>query len=385
MAVDGSALPYAVDFRGKPACPCLAEWLPFYEKELLRRGIIKHNVDIFQLIGGAAASAGTHSKGGAYDVAQVSDQAILVAREMGAAAWHRLPNWDGKGGMEHQHGVLNGCPHNGPAAYQINAYKAGFNGLGLNGAGGKDTGPRVLPLRTWVQGIEWAKGQGAKNEKLSVALANIKSNPIMPIEWVRSDMHLLSDFAAEATFGSEIAPKDYKTAWGNIVGSSFGLERECPIHLGNGWMVTSHTVVWRTIGVPGITPNRYDTIVEAQRPGGFPVAFIAMHTVSQKDDPKAAKRGLRRFIWNHHIEKTQATIQDLNRRGFTVVVGGDLNDAPGPTRFTPNQVNLLNEGLVQLTVCPAAGVTGHLDAIFREHGHTDHPILKVAFTIQEKV
>ena len=150
------SLPYQVMFRGKPACPCLAEWLPVYEAELLRRGCIKHNIDIYQLIGGAAASAGTHSTGGAYDVAQVSPEAILVARQMGAAAWHRPYNWDHAGGMEHHHGVLNGCPHNAPARYQIGALAARRNGLANNGP---DNGPNVGTLRTWRQGIAWAKEQ----------------------------------------------------------------------------------------------------------------------------------------------------------------------------------------------------------------------------------
>lgn len=52
-----------------------------------------------------------------------------------------------------------GCPHNSPARYQIDAYKAGFNGLGLNGRGGKDTGPRGITYRTWREGIAWAKAQ----------------------------------------------------------------------------------------------------------------------------------------------------------------------------------------------------------------------------------
>ena len=147
------SLPYQVMFRGKPACPCLAEWLPVYEAELLRRGAIRESIDIYQLIGGAAASAGTHSKGGAYDLAQVSPEAILVARQMGAAAWHRPKNWDHAGGIEHQHGVLNGCPHNGPARYQLAALAAGRNGLANNYP---DTGPRIMPLPTWRQGIAWA-------------------------------------------------------------------------------------------------------------------------------------------------------------------------------------------------------------------------------------
>lgn len=156
--------PYAVNFRGFWACPCLAEWIPWFEKYLQHIGVLKagEQLHLWQLIGDAAASGSTHHDGGAEDDACVSPAAVLASRQMGAAAWHRAYNWDGKGGMEHAHRVLNGCPHNTPARYQIAALIANFNGLGYAGHAAPDNGPRtpdVFPLRTWQQGIKWAKAQ----------------------------------------------------------------------------------------------------------------------------------------------------------------------------------------------------------------------------------
>lgn len=153
--------PYAVDFRGHPACPCLAAWLPVYEAELQRRGLLTGPLRIYQLIGGAPASGGTHTDGGAFDLLDLpGDEEVWVARQMGAdATWTRPYDWDGRGGIAHDHGVLSGCPHNGPARYQIYAVQAGFNGLGTGGRGGPDTGPRPLSGRTWRQGIAWARAQ----------------------------------------------------------------------------------------------------------------------------------------------------------------------------------------------------------------------------------
>lgn len=150
-----------VMFRGKPACECLASWLPVYERLLQARGILAGELHIYQLIGGAAASAGMHSKGGAFDLLDLpGDEDVALARQMGAdATWSRPLGWDGKGGMPHIHGVLTGCPHNGPARYQIDAVRAGFNGLGHLGHGAPDTGPRPLSGRTWQQGIAWANQQ----------------------------------------------------------------------------------------------------------------------------------------------------------------------------------------------------------------------------------
>jgi hypothetical protein len=154
---------YAVDFRGHPACPCQATWLPAFEAEAQRRGILSGPLPLSQLIGGAPQSGGTHTSGGADDTYPLGgvDVAAYVAlsRDMGAdATWHRPFNWDGRNGVEHVHRVLTGCPHNDPARYQITAVRDGFNGLGHLGDGAPDDGP-PLSGRTWRQGITWAKEQ----------------------------------------------------------------------------------------------------------------------------------------------------------------------------------------------------------------------------------
>lgn len=170
-----------VYFHGKPACPCLKKWLTAYQAALLRRGIIKKSIDVYQLIGGYVGSAGTHRPGGAYDIAQRSPEAILVAREMGAMAWDRPDDWDGDGGIGHQHGVLIGCPHNAGGRYQIDAGKAGYNGLGRGGRGGRDTGHRPKVWRTWQQGIEWEKEQAAAALAASTKPTKAPTKPKKPL------------------------------------------------------------------------------------------------------------------------------------------------------------------------------------------------------------
>lgn len=144
---------YVVDFRGRPACPCLAEWLPVFEAELIRRGVIEQSIDIAQLIGAAAASGNTHRDGGAFDIWQHDETTVWVARQMGAdACWARTTG--SFASNRHTHGVLTGCPHNGPARYQIDEVRAGGDGLV---GGNPDPGPRPLSNRTWREGIAWAK------------------------------------------------------------------------------------------------------------------------------------------------------------------------------------------------------------------------------------
>ena len=150
---------YAVDFRGRPACPCQVEWIPAFEHELQRRGILTGQIPIAQLIGGNPSSGGTHTTGGVSDFFLLgvrADVGVMVARQMGAdPTWHRLPGWDNGGGVEHVHSVLRGCPHlSSSARNQIIAVDAG--GDGLIGPT-PDPGPRPLSFRDWREGITWAQ------------------------------------------------------------------------------------------------------------------------------------------------------------------------------------------------------------------------------------
>jgi hypothetical protein len=149
-------------------CDCVIAFVEAGEGLGLARGLIKYNVDIVQLTGTAAASAGTHAQGGAFDVRQYSREWSHLWREMGAAGWPRIgADWDGN---EHFHGVID-CPHNAPAAYQIPAYWRGYSGLGqatsstyagMWGYGSKDPDPwRPSTRRTWREGIAWANAQTA--------------------------------------------------------------------------------------------------------------------------------------------------------------------------------------------------------------------------------
>jgi hypothetical protein len=145
-----------VIFRRRRACVCVAEWIPWFEKVLIKREVIYKNVDIAQLTGNAGASGGTHRQGGAMDFwANVRKWWVflVVARQMGAdASWLRLA-WQGPW-TKHYHCVLRGCRHNSPARYQLT--EVDNNQDGLRGSR-KDDGPRPLSKRTWREGIEWAK------------------------------------------------------------------------------------------------------------------------------------------------------------------------------------------------------------------------------------
>jgi hypothetical protein len=160
---------YDTNGRRWTVCRCLQLWLSAYQAELLRRGLIREGLDVYQTIGSAAASAKTHSLGGCADLRQWTTDQLRVARNMGAAAWKRDadPN-DGQPNMSptHTHLSLKGCPHaHKSAKAQVVSCDHGHNGLAGNGP---DDGPRdgvQWPLRTWEQGITWAEGHSVPEVK----------------------------------------------------------------------------------------------------------------------------------------------------------------------------------------------------------------------------
>jgi hypothetical protein len=143
------------------ACSHLALWLATYDALQVARG--RGHVTYYQTVGGADASAGTHLCGSAWDMAYISDAAIADAREMGAAQWHRIPGYGGwpSSGADHCHGLIL-CGDNACNRYQYTAWLGGYNGLGLNGWGAGDPLPRPETVRTWQDGIAWAKAEIAR-------------------------------------------------------------------------------------------------------------------------------------------------------------------------------------------------------------------------------
>lgn len=170
-----SELVYFTDIHGHrwPCTPVQKLWLTEFQAEAIRRtkaglkGYIRYGLDIFQVVGGAPRSGGTHlvdpdsDEACCIDFANTSFEMIRLARDMGAdATWKRPYNWDGRKGMAHGHINLRGLA-NRYANYQYNSRKSGVD-YGKNGLanGGKDTGPKPLSKRTYKEGIDWAKRQG---------------------------------------------------------------------------------------------------------------------------------------------------------------------------------------------------------------------------------
>lgn len=173
------------DFRGLPACSCLAAWLPVFEATIGR------SPRWFQLVGDAPASAGFHKDGGSADSEPLSEDELRIARNMGAAAFNRW--WTDN---YHAHLRLNGCPHNTIGQPQVADLNAGRDGTGplYDNAGVPDNGPRdgvLWPLRTWREGIAWAE------QKQEDDMPNYR-------DWDKADKEALATDIARAVWGHRI-------------------------------------------------------------------------------------------------------------------------------------------------------------------------------------
>lgn len=197
-------------FRGRRACTCQAQWIPALERKLQQMGLLApgRQLTIAQLIGNAAASAGTHGGGGAIDIWETDERIHRVIRDMGGdAEWKRVPPLFAL----HTHIVLRGCPRNGRARYQITAVDAGFNGLGAGGRGGPDDGPRPLSGRTWSQGIAWALGVNATSSATHQPLTSDGGEPVNPVIYVADKTKGLLAAGALVYGGRAYALRDAKT------------------------------------------------------------------------------------------------------------------------------------------------------------------------------
>lgn len=227
-----------VNGRNWPVCSCLKAWLPAYQNELLRVGEIKHGLDVFQAIGGAIASAGYHLYGGNVDDGQTSSRAIKIARNMGGAAFPR----DSRDGMTpHCHIALKGCPHMGSGPrWQVTELQAGRNGL-VNRA--HDRGPRdgiKWPLRTYTQGIAWAKAQ----------------QPIDPME------EIMSWYKDKAEFERAIAERVLREGVESVLPESKGERYQLSTFVANDnanlWAIRRDiaALVKRLDAAEGVTPPK---------------------------------------------------------------------------------------------------------------------------------
>jgi hypothetical protein len=134
-----------LSWRGRRACQCVIDAVHEYEK--VNKTTLRRSEIMQGSYSNAAASAGTHSGGGALDTVPLSRQRVRSARAIGFWPSNRTRS-DGFSG-DHAHWVLFGCPHATPQLrFQESELRAGRNALANRRS---DREPRPARIRTFRQ------------------------------------------------------------------------------------------------------------------------------------------------------------------------------------------------------------------------------------------
>lgn len=133
-----------------------AKWYKLF-KRVMARDYPGISVILIQAKGGAAASAGTHSDGWAFDfqdwhlTSGQIETLVAVARRYGGVAWARYRS---QGFEPHIHVACDsGGSSDTACQYQVVAAHAGYNGLGYRGRKSSDNHPAPARWVTCAQGI----------------------------------------------------------------------------------------------------------------------------------------------------------------------------------------------------------------------------------------
>jgi hypothetical protein len=184
-----------VHFRNGITCVCVAEALPFAEEYMISEGLIKKNIDVWQLgyrVGGTAASGGTHDRGGCTDVDQYSDRQIECWRDLGWTMQHRTraQGFD----MDHAHGWPWGCDHLSAAGNsQATQWRHNTNGLLSRGRiSGK------WPIDPWRDALERLEEEMIKPEDIVAAMIN---SPAL--------LKKIADAVAPAVWSADVIPNEW--------------------------------------------------------------------------------------------------------------------------------------------------------------------------------
>lgn len=153
------AFPGRTTTRG---CQHMAVWLPLFSELCRLEGLVRSHLDVTQVAGDYEKSGGTHREGTAADVAQDAVRVSELAREAGApASWPRGESFGQPSMRRHSHLALDcSCPSG--ADYQITAVKAGYNGLGTGGRGGRDYIRKPSAWRNYTTGVAWMRARIAQ-------------------------------------------------------------------------------------------------------------------------------------------------------------------------------------------------------------------------------
>lgn len=150
-------------------------------------------------------------------------------------------------------------------------------------------------------------------------------------------------------------------------------------------LYTSHATMIGKAAPGPASPQRRDLKTWASV-GGFKVVFVDLHLTNGCLPGKNGAQSwyqARCDLRDQEVATETKNVVDVERaNGWTVVIGGDLNDIHTVT-WGSGQVDIGdNHDLMQLAVLPASGVKAALDQVRTVTSlHTDHPLMSARVTL----
>lgn len=228
-----------------------------------------------------------------------------------------------------------------------------------------------------------------KRWSVSVAVGNIKGNPLMSQPKVRSDAHVLSALA-EVVLAVEIKIARYNRAMYHAAKAHaqkvYFEKHPNQISAPEAWTKT-HKKHHRLSKGDATIPNpgrELDILFDDETK----TAYGVMHLTNGAWNPKRKPRKkARQKLWLKQVAEARKIIAHLHSLGWTVVVGGDFNTGPmmPHVELHADQQVVNRAGLMWLVVIPAEGVTVKVfGKVTKTRGlYTDHPFIRATLQFEQ--
>lgn len=231
--------------------------------------------------------------------------------------------------------------------------------------------------------------------QFTTVVANIRSFPTMSHSAYAHDINRLYGVRGhKVILGSEIMPKGGERALWRSVAARNGyrtlhaeVETSQSIERKHFKVLHSTRTWYQRHAAPGPFSPPRNRVVTKTLVNGYPVAFVSLHLAN------GCGPGNRHYWWYegrcevHYrsIGKQRPLVARLHDRGFTVVIGGDMNNGNRPIRWSRLQTVTIQRELMQLAVIPASGVRAHVSRTnVVTDVYTDHPFVVVGLLLSRR-
>lgn len=214
----------------------------------------------------------------------------------------------------------------------------------------------------------------------TVAVGNIRGNPVMRQRNVRHDSHDLFDMG-EVVLACEIGLARYDRAFENAADL-----RDRRVFFRRSAVQVATPEDWATVGarfkltrgLAGVNPARWLNVVFNQNSR---TVYAATHMTNGGWKKGKSRRLWRRRMWFKQFRKIKAKVAEWLAAGWNVVLGGDINRVD-IQEFHPRQVVANHAGLMHLYAIPARGYKVNVRGRDRMDPHSDHPFIRAKINFE---